>query len=254
MNQEIIRDEKAMGLPWGFWLTIVFSLAIFLASSFGQVIAAVVYIIFVKIQSPDLNIIQFSRELEGNVLYLSISTLIAAPIYIGLCGLFAKIRNTMPIREYLGLHRCGWKIIVKWIAIIILVMIGSDTLTYLLHRDIVPSFMVNIFETAGSIPLLLFAIILVAPIIEELFFRGFMFRGLQYSKMGPIGAILITSLLWSGIHLQYNLYQIAILFATGLIFGWARVKTNSIIPCIVMHITLNIAATFELVIYLKYFA
>ena len=254
MDQEMLKNEKAVGLPWGFWLTIVFSLAIFLMSSFVQVIVTGVYIVFVKIQSPDLNIIQFSMELEGNGLYLSISTLIAAPIYIGLCGLFAKIRDTMQIREYLGLHWCDWKIIVKWIAIIILVMIGSDTLTYLLHRDIVPSFMVNIFETAGWVPLLLFVIISVAPVVEELFFRGFMFKGLQYSKVGSIGAILITSLLWSSIHLQYNLYQIAILFATGLIFGWARVKTNSIIPCIVMHITLNIAATFELVIYLKYFA
>jgi len=254
MNQEIIRDEKAQGLPWGFWLTIVFSLAIFLASSFGQGMVATAYIIFAKIHNPDLNVFEFGKELEQNGLYISISTLIAAPMYIGLCGLFAKIRNTMPIRAYLGLYWCDWKTIAKWIAIIILVMIGSDALTYLLHRDIVPPFMVNIFETAGSIPLLLFAIILVAPIIEELFFRGFMFRGLQYSKVGPIGAILITSLLWSSIHLQYNLYQIAILLVTGLVFGWARVKTNSIIPCIAMHMTLNVLSTFELVIYLKYFA
>lgn len=243
-----------MGLPWGFWLTLVFSLVIFLTSSFVQSITATAYIIFAKIQSPNLNIMQFAESIKGNGLFLSLSDLISAPIYVSLSILFIKIRKSLSVHEYLGLHRCNWKTIAKWIAIIILVMIGSDALTYLLHRDIVPPFMVNIFETAGSIPLLLFAIILVAPIIEELFFRGFMFRGLQYSKVGPIGAILITSLLWSSIHLQYNLYQIAILFVTGLVFGWARVKTNSIIPCIAMHMTLNVLSTFELVIYLKYFA
>jgi len=41
-------------------------------------------------------------------------------------------------------------------------------------------------------------------LFEELFFRGFLFRGLSSSFMGPVGAVLVTSALWALIHTQYD--------------------------------------------------
>ena len=62
---------------------------------------------------------------------------------------------------------------------------------------------------------------------------------------GGWGAILLTSTLWSVIHVQYDLYGVANIFAAGLLLGYARLKTNSILPTILMHALMNLAATIQ---------
>ena len=105
--------------------------------------------------------------------------------------------------------------------------------------------MTTAYETAGFLPLLWFALICLAPMFEEIFFRGFMFSGIRHSRLGGAGAILITSLVWAGIHLQYDAYQMATIFAGGLLLGTARLKTNSVYLTIGMHAIWNILATIE---------
>jgi hypothetical protein len=112
--------------------------------------------------------------------------------------------------------------------------------------------MVEAYRTAPSLPALLFAIVVVAPIFEEIFFRGFLFQGIRYSRLGPIGAIGITSFFWAIIHLQYGIYGIATVFALGLLFGIARLKTDSIHLLMVMHSLVGIVATMETALYVHF--
>jgi hypothetical protein len=105
--------------------------------------------------------------------------------------------------------------------------------------------MVDAYKTASSLPALLFAIVVVAPIFEEIFFRGFLFQGIRYSRLGPIGAIGVTSLLWAVIHLQYDIYGMATVFALGLLFGIARLRTDSIHLLMVMHSFVGLVAAME---------
>ena len=83
---------------------------------------------------------------------------------------------------------------------------------------------------------------------EEIFFRGFLFQGIRYSRLGPIGAIGITSFFWAAIHLQYDIYGIATIFALGILFGIARLKTGSIHLLMVMHSLASLVATIEMVL------
>jgi membrane protease YdiL (CAAX protease family) len=92
----------------------------------------------------------------------------------------------------------------------------------------------------------------VAPIFEEIFFRGFLFQGIRYSRLGPIGAIGMTSFFWAIIHLQYDVYGITTLFALGLLFGIARLKTGSIHLLMVMHSVTSLVATIEMVLYIHF--
>jgi hypothetical protein len=89
----------------------------------------------------------------------------------------------------------------------------------------------------------------VAPIFEEIFFRGFLFQGIRYSRLGPIGAIGITSFFWAVIHLQYDIYGIATIFAHGLLLGIVRFKTDSIYLLMVMHSLASLVATVETALY-----
>ena len=45
-----------------------------------------------------------------------------------------------------------------------------------------------------------------APLSEELLFRGFLFSGLAKSKLGLLGAGVLTSLLWTLLHLGYSIF------------------------------------------------
>jgi len=108
-----------------------------------------------------------------------------------------------------------------------------------------PSWMVDSYKTAGVLPLFWFTLVIAAPIFEELLFRGFLFEGLRYSRIGNLGAIIITSALWASIHLQYELFEVVSIFLIGLLFGYAKIKTGSLYTSIIMHALMNLAATVQ---------
>jgi membrane protease YdiL (CAAX protease family) len=122
----------------------------------------------------------------------------------------------------------------------------SDSITLALGRPIVPEVMVKVYQSADSPLLLILAMVILAPLTEELFFRGFLFEGLLASRLGPIGAVLLTSAAWSVVHAQYDLYGIATIFADGLLLGVIRWKTGSTLLTMVLHGLANLIAALEI--------
>ncbi len=88
-----------------------------------------------------------------------------------------------------------------------------------------------------------FEVAVVAPIGEELIFRGFLYRGLAASRLGVSGTILATSLLWSSLHFERTWPGLAVLFFAGVAFGWLRWRSDSAITPIAVHGVNNIVAT-----------
>ncbi|MFT5587590.1 MAG: membrane protease YdiL (CAAX protease family) [Cognaticolwellia sp.] len=72
----------------------------------------------------------------------------------------------------------------------------------------------------------------VAPVYEELLFRGYVFRGLSRSA-GPGVAIGVSALLFAAFHGD-PLHAIAVL-PMGLFLGWLRWRTGSIWPSMIAH-------------------
>lgn len=134
---------------------------------------------------------------------------------------------------------------------IIAFIIFSDLLTFFLGKPIVPEFMSSVYTSTESPWILWLAVIAAAPLFEELFFRGFVISGLCSSFVGPVGAILISSVLWTAIHFQYDLYGLVTIFVVGLVLGIARLKTDSILLTIGMHSFMNLVATIETAIYIS---
>ena len=89
------------------------------------------------------------------------------------------------------------------------------------------------------------ALLVAAPLFEETFFRGFLFRGFASSFLGVIGTVLVTAGLWALLHVQYDAYGIALVFALGLLLGIARARTGSLWVPIAMHSAANLVATIE---------
>jgi uncharacterized protein len=84
--------------------------------------------------------------------------------------------------------------------------------------------------------LLLFLIAVVAPVAEELFFRGMLYPVLR-RRWGPTWAILINAVLFALMHFLPIL--LPALFWIGLVFAWVRERSGSVIPSIVLHAVQN---------------
>ena len=78
-----------------------------------------------------------------------------------------------------------------------------------------------------------FVVGLLAPLSEELVFRGAVLRELLRWKKNPWIGIVISALLFSLIHM--NPVQIPHTFMIGLLLGWLYYRTDSIIPGVVWH-------------------
>jgi hypothetical protein len=57
----------------------------------------------------------------------------------------------------------------------------------------------------------------------------------------------MTAALWAGIHFQYDWYGVLTILLGGLLFGYARWRTGSILPGLVMHALMNLAATIQVI-------
>ena len=110
--------------------------------------------------------------------------------------------------------------------------------------------MVDTYTTAGFKPILWFGFIILAPISEEIFFRGFFFKGVECSKLGRIGAVIITALAWAALHTQCDFFGVVDIFVGGLLLGLARWKSKSVYVPIGMHIVANLVATIGVAVHL----
>ena len=83
--------------------------------------------------------------------------------------------------------------------------------------------------------------ILIAPVVEEIIFRGFIFAILD--KVWGVGvAVLGSGLLFGAIHMPQlwgGWMQIALLVVVGVVFGLARARTGSLVPSLLMHVCYN---------------
>jgi membrane protease YdiL (CAAX protease family) len=84
------------------------------------------------------------------------------------------------------------------------------------------------------------------PVFEELFYRGFVFEGIRASWLGGWGAVVITALLWTLIHQEYDSLEFAAMFITGLMLGVARLRTGSVPLTIVMHMLHNLIGSADI--------
>ena len=87
-----------------------------------------------------------------------------------------------------------------------------------------------------------FSVGLMAPLLEEILFRGLILGTLK-QEMHPWAAILLSSLAFGAAHGT----AISFIYATGIgiLMGWLFVKFNSVLPSIVFHVAYNCALAFS---------
>jgi membrane protease YdiL (CAAX protease family) len=96
----------------------------------------------------------------------------------------------------------------------------------------------------GMRVLLALLVVCVAPVVEELVFRGVLLSGLA-SRMRIGWAIVASAVIFGCLHLpdfKFAWYPVPALILLGLVLAWLRVRTRSLWPSITMHATNNLVA------------
>jgi membrane protease YdiL (CAAX protease family) len=96
---------------------------------------------------------------------------------------------------------------------------------------------------SSTVAMWVFAIFgtLLAPLFEEIMFRGFLFKVL-HDIGGPSIAVTVTAVVFALLHapqLWGSWAGIALIFAVGYILSWVRQRSNSLIPSFIIHTSYN---------------
>ena len=90
----------------------------------------------------------------------------------------------------------------------------------------------RIFESDFGIWGGILRVVILAPVVEELIFRGVIFSGFQ-RNYHAFWAVFFSALLFALFHL--NPWQFGPTFLLGLILGWVRLRTGSLLAAIFTH-------------------
>lgn len=115
-----------------------------------------------------------------------------------------------------------------------------------------PQFMLELqaqTQTAVDMALLVLGIGFFVPLFEELVFRGVIYQRLVQSRAGVSGAVLITSLVFTAVHTQYEFSVLALLSVSAFLLGYVRYKTDNLLYCIALHMQLNLLSIISLFVF-----
>jgi uncharacterized protein len=227
---------------WKFWGTALWGLFIFAGMFIGQ--ATVIAYFVLRQGSMDL---AAAIQVVGAGLTISLSVIMGLPAVLLAAWVATRFSRT-PFVDYLALRWTSWRnFLIGAVSLAVLVG-GWDLLSRALGREVTPGFMGEVLKSAqadGALWLLVIAFCVAAPISEEILARGFLYRGWSESRLGVAGAIFLSSLAWTSLHLQYDWFFFCEVFSIGLLLGYLRYRSNSTWLTIVIHGLNNTAATIQ---------
>ena len=144
-----------------------------------------------------------------------------------------------PVLESLRIKKVSLTTIQYSLIFSVGVLIIFDTLDRIIHQIIPePDYIIGLGDimqpdsTLGHLFLFL-AVVIVAPIGEEIVFRGFLQKFLENYWKDITRAVLVTSLFFAMIH--FNPYWTIQIYLLGVVLGFLAWKTKSVVPSIILH-------------------
>ena len=106
---------------------------------------------------------------------------------------------------------------------------------------------ITMFEDASdtSLALLAFSVAILTPFAEELLFRGFIL-GMLLKRYSDTQSVVISSLIFA---IAHEPIAMVLAFGGGLLYGWVRVRTGSILPGMIAHAIWNGFITAVVIMY-----
>jgi uncharacterized protein len=231
----LVRDIRAKLGPWGFWGSLGWGLFACAAGMFSVFVYTIIWMLTHGLQT--VNAEDPAYATATGILVLS------APIVVLLIA--AKVRK-LSLRSYFALDGFSGRNLALGLGCLAALIAVFVAIQLLLGIEGGSKYMEATYraaKAAGILPLMWLSLVVVAPVTEELFFRGFLHRGWAPSWLGVSGTIVVTAALWALLHQQYNFLGILFIFVMGLIFGWMRQRSGSTLLPMALHMANNVFAT-----------
>lgn len=230
---------------------------------FGTLITLIPWIVLTLILSSLNGSVSVTKplspqaDLTGAVITIIFTALIEgafliAPLYYANAAYRSITSHFRLALNALGFRRFRLGSSLFWVIILMIVIFGVNTfysyLITILHLNVQTNDQL-ILQQSKFAPLstyaTLFAAVFIAPFCEEVFFRGFVFPGLR-NGMSLGWAIVISSLLFGVAHADPGSFPV--LLVIGLALAFLRWRTQSIWPCIMLHMLNNGIAALAIVL------
>lgn len=172
------------------------------------------------------------------VLYGVIALVVVSPLLL-------SNRSLASLKKRLALRGGDWGKMFVWALLAWgLSMAVAFFVTLILYMINIPGLDLTQKQTVGfydvrglfEYALVFFVLVVLAPVVEELIFRGYLYTRLQ-EYVGFAASTLLTSATFAGLHLQPNV--IINVFILSLFICWLREKFDSIWPGVIVHALKN---------------
>jgi uncharacterized protein len=163
-------------------------------------------------------------------------------------------RSPLGIRQYIGLSLPNLKVLLPGIYLVALLMLGFVVVAHLLNDQQAQQYAIELYRRAlanGSVSVLIVDVVVIGPFLEEFLFRGFVLPGWAASPLGSRWAIVFSSMAWALLHTQYNALGESYVFCNGVLLGWVRLRSGSVVATMVLHAITN---AISLVIFMSFYA
>ena len=191
----------------------------------------------------------FGVSIQNNNTALMIFVIIQDLIIVGGAWLFSVVRYHVGW-ERLGLRQFdvafGCLLSAALFALSYAIRICYVIVAMLLGLQLQPQQVIERLDTSVTgFPLTFLAAAILAPVAEEIFFRGFLYGGLR-RRIGVIGAMIASTVFFTALHFSIDVF--IPLFFLGLFLAWLYEKTGSLYPGIILHASNNALALIALLI------
>lgn len=211
---------------WFAFLTVVGSMV------FGGIAGAVILLAFIDPGDPNLDIPRWAIILSEALILLPLSTIVirrgmSLPVAYRLQPITSvTLRDTVLI----GL---GVTILVDELDRLV-------AMIFPLPDNIARGMEFLAFNSSVEALLVILGAVLLAPLVEEIVFRGFFQQQLEQGYRDPTKAILFSSLLFTILH--FNPWWSLQIYLLGMVLGFLAWRTGSIWPSLVIHAVNNCLA------------
>lgn len=208
-----------------------------------------VLFLFKGLENPIVIFLQTYQISHAKLVFILLGTLIQASLLAGLVFFFAYKRGGTIKDLGLATDNIGRNVLIgiaggfMLLFMIIIVSIFINIIAFYLGIPQKPQMIVEILQQIKSREGLVIAILMgsfLAPISEELYFRGFTYPLLK-AHWGPWPAMLVTSLIFATLHFDW--FRLIPLTLGGLGLNLLYERTGSLFTSIVAHSVWNTTMT-----------
>ena len=217
-------------------LTIKTAFGIVIASLFSAFFAGAV-VLGIGLSNPE----------EPQKTYTFISFIIGQGFMLVPLFWFLRSRKE-PIAKRLRIRFVSSDVIISTIYLSFGIIILSDELDRIIQIFLpAPEYILDLNgllqpESIMGFFLLFIAVVIIAPLGEELLFRGFLQQILEKHWKDVTKAVLVTALFFAMIHM--NPYWFVQIYILGILLGFLAWKTKSVLPPLILHGINNAMAMF----------